>query len=159
MSAIVNELTELSLKMQNERPTDMDAMRKRMGARDQNASIAIYAYMDIWGTADLLFQLEKSSLKGNYDLQTVVNVACDWLFSIADRIPRYYRFNNTAELITKTIEALRTAETREEANEILHAIQHYISQLRFWIDLDLPWPEFGVAYAKAMGDPEPSYVI
>jgi hypothetical protein len=155
MSTIVKELTELGLKMQRERPADMDAMRKRMGARDQNASIAIYAYADIGVTASLLFQLEKSSLKDDYDLRTVVNVACDWLFFIADRIPRYYCFSDTAALITRTIEALRAAETREEVNKTLQAIQHYIGQLGFWIDLDIPWPELGVAYAKAVNDPMP----
>jgi hypothetical protein len=158
MSAIVNELIERGSKMQRERPADMDAMRKRMGARDQNASIALYAYADIGASADVLFQFEKSSLKEDHDLRTIVNLACDGLFALADRIPRYYRFNDTAELIGRTIEALRAAETRKEVNEILQAIQHYISQLRFWIDLEIPWPELGVAYAKALGDPEPRSV-
>jgi hypothetical protein len=155
MNPIVKELSEKGLEMQTGRPADMDTMRKRMGARDQNASIAIYAYSDIGVTTDVLFQLEKGSLKNDYDLKTVTKIACDWLFFIADRIPRYYRFNDTAELTMRTIEALKAAATREEANEILKAVQHYYGQLRMWIDLDIPWPELGEAYAKAKDDPAP----
>jgi hypothetical protein len=133
----------------------MDAMRKRMGARDQNASIALYAYADVGVTVDLLFYLEKGSLKDGYDLKTLVGIACDWLFFIADRIPRYYRFNDTAALTTRVIEELKAAQTVQEVHELLGAIQHYYGQLRFWIDLDIPWPQLGAAYASAMGDPAP----
>jgi hypothetical protein len=155
MNPIVQELREKGLAMQTKRPADMDAMRKRMGARDQNASIALYAYADVAATADVLFLLEKGSLKNDYDYKTVAKVACDWLFAAADRIPRYYRFNDTAEITMRTIEALKTASGREEVNEILQAIQHYYGQIRMWVDLDIPWADIGVAYAKAVGDPPP----
>lgn len=155
MNAIVKELNDLSLKMQSERPEDMDTMRKRMGARDQNGSIAIYSYVDISTTADMLFYWEKASLKEDYDLTTVINMVGDWLVFLADRIPRYYRFNNMSALTTRAVEALKASKSREEVNAILQALQHYYAQLNFWIDLEIPWAALGVAYAQAMGDPAP----
>ncbi|MDR1835172.1 MAG: hypothetical protein LBQ96_05150 [Fusobacteriaceae bacterium] len=155
MSDIVKELNERSQKMLAERPQDMDSMRKRMGARDQNASIAIYAYVDIGATADILYYWEKASLKEDYELSTLIKIVSDWMLFVADRIPRYYRFHETSALTVSAMEALKTVKTRAEAKELLKAIQHYYTELKFWIDLDIPWPEIGDAYAKAKGDPAP----
>jgi hypothetical protein len=94
-------------------------------------------------------------LKDDYDYKTLAKLASDWLFAIADRIPRYYRFDETAALSTQAIEAIKSASSREELNEILQAIGHYYQQLRMWIDVEIPWAELGVAYAKAKGDPAP----
>jgi hypothetical protein len=155
MEPIVKELRDKGLAMQTRRPADMEAMRKRLGARDQNGSIALYAYADVGVTADILYYFETGALKDGYDFKTVANLVSDWLFFVADRIPRYYRFGETAELTTRVIEAAKSASSREELHEILKAAEYYYQQLRMWIDVEIPWAELGIAYAKAKGDPAP----
>ena len=78
---------------------------------------------------------------------------CDWLSFLADRIPRYFHFEDTANITKDVIHAIENCDKRDEVQEVVKAIQHYYCQLYFWIDLIMPWNEMGVAYAKALNDP------
>ena len=156
MSAIVEKIEIMSAAQQSERPYEMTTMRKRMGARNQNGSIALYAFNDIGATHEVLYYLEEGAKNPDYDVETVKKLACDWLFFVADRIPRYYNFHITIDLSFEVIAALKETTDRQEIYEILHAIQHYYSHFFYWIDLEIPWNEIGKTYAEVKGDPTPN---
>ncbi|MDR1648816.1 MAG: hypothetical protein LBR71_01020 [Synergistaceae bacterium] len=156
MDSLVNEIEKLSAAMQNYRPEDIKRMRLRMGARSQNASITLYAFGDIGTAANILYFLERDIPNEAYDLRTMLDTASHWLALMADRIPRYYRHDDTGKLLCRVLESLKSCNDRAEARKIIGAIQHYLSALDFWIDLEIPWPEIGAAFAEAKGDPAPA---
>jgi hypothetical protein len=155
MSSIVQEIDESSAAMLDNPPEDIRRMRQRMGARGQNASICFYAYADIGAASGRLYSLEVNILREDYDLHTLLDSANSWLDALADRIPRYYRYNDTSALLYRVTGELRSCKDRRQARQIVQALQHYMSALRFWIDLEIPWPEVGVAFAEAKGDSAP----
>jgi hypothetical protein len=158
MSALIDEIIREGKKMQTERPRDLDTLRKRLGARHQNASIEIYAYIDLRSSMDILYQLEKDILNEETDLKTVIKIVIDWLNFAGGRAPICFQLNDFSRYALGVIEELRAAKSRKEAADILRPFQHYTCQLAHWVDLDFAWHEVGVAYAAAKGDPVPDPV-
>ena len=156
MNAIVKKIEAISAAQQSERPYEMTTMRKRMGARNQNGSIALYAYSDMLAAHEAVYFCETAAKDPSYDIVTVRKMACDWIFFIADRIPRYYNFHPTSDLSFEAIKALNETEDRQEIFEILHALQHYYASLCYWIDAEIPWSELCKTYAEVMGDTAPN---
>ena len=150
---LLDEINERAAKMQTEAPEDLNRLRTRMGARNQNAAIAIYGYVDTGSTSCLLWQLEQNSLKEDYEFETLKKITADWLRFLVDRMPRYYHFEDTTRLTGEAADAILNCTAREDVHSIIKAIQHYYCQLYFWIDLTIPWNSIGIAYAKALGDP------
>jgi hypothetical protein len=155
MDPIVKQLFNLGDKMQLDRPEELDKLRKFIGPRKQNGSVQIYAYIDLSSTVDLLYLLQQAARNKDYDLKTVIRVAVDWLRFIGERAPSCFNLEETSSLTAKVIDVLKQASTSEQVVEILRATEYYYSQLRYWVDLDFPWHEVGVAYAAAKGDPAP----
>ena len=156
MHPVIEKIEKMSAAQQYERPYEMVTMRKLMGARNQNGSIALYAFNDMAATHEVLYYLEEAAKKPSYDVETVKKLACDWLFFIADRIPRYYNFHVTSDLTFEVIEALKNSKDQEEIYAILHAIQHYYAHFFYWLDVEIPWAELGKIYAEVKGDPVPN---
>lgn len=156
MHPIVKKIEQMSAAQQSQRPYEMTTMRKRMGARNQNGSIAIYAFSDMSAAHEAVYYLEEAAKDPACDIATIKKLACDWIFFIADRIPRYYNFHPTSDLSFEVIEALKSTDDRDEVHAILHAIQHYYSHFFYWIDLEIPWAEICETYAKVKGDPAPN---
>jgi hypothetical protein len=155
MSDLLKEIAGKSLQMQTNRPADLDTLRKRMGARKQNASIAIYAYIDLRSSMDVLFQSMRNILDESNDLKTVIKTTTDWMEFVGGRAPVCFNLHEFSRFTLRTAEELKITKNRKDAAEILRVIQHYTCELSHWIDLDFPWPEVGIAYAKVKGDSAP----
>lgn len=158
MANITDELFEKSRALQLDRPSDLSRLQKRMGTRNQNGSIEIYAYIDLSSTVDLLFQLEKAALNEDYELKTVIKIAVDWLEFIASRAVPCFQLEDLSGIIQQVITELKAYDDRKKTADLLRATEHYVSQIRYWLDLEFPWPEVGSAYAAAKGDPPPNPV-
>jgi hypothetical protein len=155
MSALVQDLLRRTREMQTKRPADMERLRKRMGAKKQNASIQIYAYIDLRSTMDVLYQAWKNVADKSVDFTTLKKCVCDWLEFIGGRAPVCFNLTEFSDYALRAVAELKAAFGRAEAAELLDAIQRYTCELSHWVDLDFPWHEVGVAYAAAKGDPAP----
>lgn len=131
-------------------PEDIRLLLEYKGARGQNCPAAIFSYIDVSATANLLRQWELAVKSSALELNTVKRICCDWLSYLADRYPRYYHFKQATELTLKAVEAIQDCEDQWGIYEILFELQRYYMQLKYWIDLTLPWKEMSAAYAFAM---------
>ncbi len=168
MNPIAQELFETGDRYLMERPEDIAAMRSRMGTRGQNMTVQIYAFSALGSSVDAMYLLQEAVAKDDYDFDTVVKFAVDWLSTLAPpadgsqgaaiighRASVHYRLDQLADLTSRASAALKQATTRAEVREILQALEHYYNQVRTWIDLEFPWHELAVKYAELMGDPAP----
>ena len=168
MNPIAQELFEAGDRYLMERPDDIVAMRTRMGTRGQNMTVQIYAFSALSSSVDAMYLLQEAVAKDEYDFDTVVKFAVDWLSTLAPpaddsqthaiighRASIHYRLDNLADLVSRASAAIKRASTRDEVRELLQALEHYLNQVRTWIDLEFPWHELAVRYAEIMGDPVP----
>lgn len=144
------QLQEVCAENHLKRPEDIQLLMKYKGAKGQNCPVAIFSYIDVSSTANLLRQWELAVKNSVVELESVKCICCDWLGYLADRYPRYYHFVQATELTGKAVEAIRASEDRQSVYEILFELQRYYMQLKYWIDLTLPWKEMSAAYALAM---------
>lgn len=155
MNTVMETIRRRSMEMQQNRPDEMNDMRKRMGARNQNNSIALYAFSDNGAAKTFLFVLQQALMDPVCDLETVKKIACEWISFISDRNERYYKFHESAQLCEEVAAELRKLQDRELVQTYIGDLQHYFAQLFFWLDLEIPWAEFGKTYACAKGDHDP----
>lgn len=156
MNAVAQELFRTGDRYLMERPADMATLRTRMGTRGQNLTVAIYAYVSLNSSVDLLYQLQENCPKEEYDLDTLVRITVDWLASLAPHhVSHCYGLHELADLTSRAMDELKKAGSREEVREIIQGLEHYYNMIRTWIDLEFPWHEVAVRYAEVMGDPPP----
>lgn len=145
------QLQEVCEQNHLQEPADIRLLLEYRGARGQNCPAAIFSYVDVSSTANLLRQWELAAKDPSTELETAKRMCCDWLSYLADRYPRYYHFEQATELTANAVEAIKACTERQGVYEILFELQRYYMQLKYWIDLTLPWKEMGIAYASAMG--------
>lgn len=168
MNPITKELFETGDRYLVERPADIARMRTRMGTRGQNMTVQLYAFSALSSSVDMMYLLQEAIADEDYDFDTLVKVALDWLSTLAPpadddgapaiighRASIHYRLDNLAELTSRASAAIKQATTREEVRELLQGLEHYYNQMRTWIDLEFPWHELATRYAEVMGDPAP----
>ena len=132
------------------KPKDVDLMRKRLGARDQNFSICTYAIGETNGIVDVLHCIRITAQQESVDLKTLISFTCNLLTLGVFRHRVYYNMLNSAKLLEKSVDVLKKkVKTKSEFIEIIAALAIYLGKLNYWLDLEMPWNELAIEYHKA----------
>jgi len=150
----MKELLEL---LENERkkiwtvnkPKDVERMRTRIGAREQNYTINAYSVGDTNAIVDFLHSMRVTAQEENMDIKTLASAVCNLLSFEASRFTRYYNLEDTTKLFEKTVDVLKKeVKTAQEFLEVIEALMRYIGKLNYWLDLEIPWAELAVEYER-----------
>ena len=169
MNPIAQELFETGDRYLVERPDDIVAMRSRMGTRGQNMTVQIYAFQRPEQFCRRDVPPAGGRCQGRVRLRHGREVRPSTGSPRSRRPPMTARrmpssgtarpsiTGWTTSLISSRGPAPRSsgpAPARRCVNSSRHW-EHYLNQVRTWIDLEFPWHELAVRYAEIMGDPVP----
>lgn len=133
----------------NNKPEDIEALKKRMGAKSQNLTPLIYAESDTRALVKCLSYLREISLTEDLDLNTLKTVTNIFLINDQSRALRYYRMEGYARFLEKSVEILKKSNSIREYIEVIEETLIYIGRINFWIDEQIPWAS--LASARIIG--------
>ena len=131
------------------KPKDVERMRSRLGAKEQNYTITDYAVGGTNGIADFLHCMRLSAQDKDADVKTLILATCNLLSFEASSFVRYYNLEDTSKLMEKTVDVLKKdVKTHKDFLEVIEALMRYLGKLNYWIDLEMPWKELADEYEK-----------
>lgn len=121
------------------KPKDLESLKKRMGARNQNLTTLIYAESDTRALVKSLFLLRELCLSEEIDLDTLKKVTTIFLVNDQSRALRYYRMEELAHYLREVIEDLNHVDSIRAYKSLIEEVLFYMGRLNFWIDKEIPW--------------------
>jgi hypothetical protein len=124
----------------NNKPQDIEALKKRMGAKNQNLTPLIYAESDTRALVKCLSYMREVSLTEDLDLNTLKTITSIFLINDQSRALRYYRMEGYARFLEQRVETLKRSNSISEYIDVIGEILIYVGRINFWIDEQIPWP-------------------
>ena len=150
MNELIREINSRLKDAQFRRPTDIDRMLARKGARGQNFTINMYCQGDTNAMAYFMFILYTYAKEDRGDLETLKNLASDFLSFQGNRFKEYYQMWDSLKVSMDSALAFKDIRTNAEFCELARAVQSYFGQLAYWVDLVMPWDEMSKAHTALM---------
>ncbi len=129
-------------------PADIARLKKVKGARNQGASAVLYAAMKLGQLVVFLNHLREVARKGGVDLGTMKAIADPMLEFYAATYGGFYQMTDTAAMVRKAKAALSDVKTLDEFVALTGELSLYIGRMDYWVDLLIPWAEFGEVYER-----------
>lgn len=150
MNELIREINSRLKDAQINPPADIQRMLERKGAKNQNFTINVYAQGDTNAMAYFMFILYTYAKEEKGDLETLKNLASDFLSFQGNRFKEYYKMWDSLKVSMDSALAFKDIRTNEEFCQLARAVQSYFGQLAYWIDLVIPWEELGQAHTRIM---------
>ncbi len=129
-------------------PADIARLKNRKGARNQGASAVLYAAMKLGQLVVFLNHLREVARKGGVDLGTMKAILDPLIESYAGTYGGFYQMTDTAVIVRKGRAALSDVKSLEEFIALTGELSLYIGRMDYWVDLLIPWAEFGEVYER-----------
>lgn len=140
--SLKNLIDKLELERQAiwmDRPNDINLLKLRIGAHEQNLSIIIYAATDTAALVDYLASIRNTIINKKVDLETLANAVRISIEFWGSRYKRYFSMEVAPTLMAEAAQACKELKTIEELNTLVEAVKTYVCRLNYWIDLEIPW--------------------
>jgi hypothetical protein len=131
----------------NNRPEDVEALKKRIGAKNQKLTPLVYAESDTRALVKCLSYLREVSKTEDLDLNTLKKITRVFFQNDQSRAIRYYRMEGYARFLEKSSEALKNADSISAYREIIEEALIYVGRINFWIDEEIPWASLASAFS------------
>ena len=130
-------------------PADVRRLKaRRKGPRSQGASPVIYADMKLWGLVVFVNQLRSVAREGKADLDTLKIITERLLEFYAKQYGGWFDLTDTAAIVHEAKAATRELKSLEEYVALAEELSLYIGRMEYWVDLLIPWAEFGEAFER-----------
>ena len=131
-----------------EEPPDLGRLRTRKGARNQGASVVIYAAMKLGQLVVFLNHLRGVARQDGVDLETMRVITDPLLDFYASTYGGFYHMSDTAGVLRHARAGLQEVKTLEEYVALTGELSLYIGRMDYWVDLLIPWAKFGEAFEQ-----------
>lgn len=150
MNELIMELEAHAQKMWTEKPDDIDRMLERKGACGSNLTIVSFVKMETQGAANILYMLYGLARQEEGDLETLKQIAIDYLVYLGDRFQNYYKMSDSYCVAMQA--AVAAADIKEYSSfaQLIRAVQRYFGQLSYWVDFSIPWCDLSLKHAELM---------
>jgi hypothetical protein len=148
MHALLKEIKAARTAIWQDEPTDIGRLRMQKGARNQGASVILYATMKLGQLVTSLNHLRTVAKRGGVDLKTMKVITEHWLEFYANTYDGFYRMTDTARVVREAKTALQNVETLEEYTALIEEVSLYVGRMDYWVDQEIPWAKFGEAYEQ-----------
>lgn len=150
MNELIREINSRLKDARIDPPADIERMLERKGAKGQNLTINVYAQGDTNAMAYFMFILYTYAKEEKGDLDTLKNLASDFLAFQGNRFKEYYKMWDSLKVSMDSALAFKDVKDKEEFCALARAVQSYFGQLAYWVDLVMPWDELGQEHARIM---------
>jgi len=123
------------------RPKDIEALKMRMGTKNQNLTTLIYAEGDTRAFVKYLSSLRELCISEEIDLNTIKKITEIFLRSDQSRAIRYYRMEGFAQFLKEAMEVLQKVSSIQDYKSLIEEVLIYVGRVNFWIDEQIPWSE------------------
>lgn len=151
-SEVIQKLDDLVKSVWMEQPADVQRTRKRVGPRHSNLTIMTNAEGDLRATIDFIYISRITAKEAGVDFHTQALTMANLLEFYASRWTRYYYMEDMPKIMTEIAEALREAKSSEEFISLIEAYAVYVGKVNYWYDLNIPWAELCIEFARVKGD-------
>jgi hypothetical protein len=127
----------------SEEPPDIERLRTAKGARNQGASAVLYAATKLATLITFLNHVRGVAKQREVDLETMKTVTGPFLEFHAGLYGGFYQLTDTAEVVRWAKEALSEVKNLEDYATLMGELTLYVSRVDYWVDLEIPWAEFG----------------
>jgi hypothetical protein len=131
----------------NNRPEDIEALKKRTGAKNQRLTPLIYAESDTRALVKCLSYLREISMTEDLDLNTLKIITSIFLQNDQSRAIRYYRMEGYAQFLEKSRAAVNEANSILEYRQVIEEALIYSGRINFWIDREIPWASLASTFS------------
>jgi len=128
------------------KPDDIEAVKRRQGAKNQNLTTLIYAEGDTRALVRFLSYLRELCLSEELDLDTVKKISMIFIESEQSRVLRYYNMKDLGQFLKETLEDLKHIASLQEYTDLIEEVLIYIGRMSFWIDEQIPWSYLASVY-------------
>ena len=146
----MKKLSEDLNKMWQNKPPDLDNLKKRTGNLDFHCSPIIEAEHEASMLCNELWGLREALKREENDKKTLTEITKILLGFSARRFDGYYKMPLTHRLLEDAINVCDQIETREELKELLEQLLLYFGRLDWWIHPLIPWYDISVTFERVM---------
>ncbi|MBN2441564.1 MAG: hypothetical protein JXJ04_09455, partial [Spirochaetales bacterium] len=137
----VMEIQKEREKIWLEKPEDINLLRKKIGTKNQNFTIVMYANSDTQAMVKYLFNFLEASKQRKIDINTMKNITIQILKFDQRKMLVYYNLSRTSLIIEKAISAITKINGINEYKKIIKELLLFIGKINYWIDLEIPWKQ------------------
>jgi hypothetical protein len=130
------------------RPEDIEALKKRAGAKNQGLTPLIYAESDTRALVKCLSYLREVSMTEELDLNTLKKITNIFLQNDQSRAIRYYQMEGYARFLEKSRQALNEAKSTLQYRHVIEEALIYVGRINFWIDEEIPWASLASTFSR-----------
>lgn len=152
MSAQVDELSarlrRATQDMWLEKPDDIKLLVGRNYHTGREFPVWVYSIGYLDALNGLLSTYQAMAKRHEGDLKTLAGLAAKQARFYSDSggddsegLARIAHLYDTAALLADAADVFDSISTFEEFFELTHALQRYILQLKFWVDIEFPWKQ------------------
>lgn len=141
MADMTQKLDAAMKDMWIDRPADVDRMVGRNFDTGKEFSVWAYTWGYLSNLSDLLFDLSTEGKKGSGDLETLKTLAARTCRRYADSLRHTAHLEDCAAMLDESADAFEALADHAGLAVLARALQRYLMQLSFWIDMELPWAD------------------
>jgi hypothetical protein len=136
-----------------EEPAEITRLPDIKATHDQGASTLLFAATKLATLITFLNHMRGVAKRGGVDLETMKAVTAPYLAFHAGVLGSFYRLAQTAQVVRRAQDALSETTTLEEYAELIGELAIYLNRVDYWVDLKIPWAEFGRVFEQERSSP------
>jgi hypothetical protein len=82
----------------------------------------------------------------------MIQVTKPYLEFHASVFGNHYQFADTAQVVRWAAEAMPEVNTLEDYATLIGEVAIYLNRVDYWVDLQIPWAEFGRTFEQQLTD-------
>lgn len=140
MAGRIEDKLDAAMKdMWLKKPEDIHRMVGRNYDTGKEFSVWAYTWGFLSNLSDLLNTVHVRAKAGEGDVATLATLMADMCRNYANSFNHNSHMYDCEALLNESADAFEKVETPEELATLTRALQRYVIQLSFWVDMELPW--------------------
>jgi hypothetical protein len=133
----------------SDEPPEIARLFDIKAARNQGASTVLYAATKLATLITFLNHVRGIALAGAVDLETMKPVTASFLEFHAGALGGFFQLADTAKIVRWAREALPEVLSLDDYASLIGELSIYLNRVDYWLDLRIPWAEFGRVFEQA----------